>query len=81
MANHAGTIPVDALITSLAVRDNHPNERYLRVLAADMAFETPVVSDLAEFKARADLIIANRMSPDLADVADKVFTRDLFGGD
>ncbi|GAC79161.1 MULTISPECIES: lysophospholipid acyltransferase family protein [Gordonia] len=47
VANHAGTIPVDALITSLAVRDNHPNERYLRVLAADMAFETPVISDLA----------------------------------
>ncbi|GED99658.1 putative acyltransferase [Gordonia spumicola] len=47
VANHAGAIPVDALITSLAVRDNHPNERYLRVLAADMAFETPVISDLA----------------------------------
>ncbi|WOC11724.1 lysophospholipid acyltransferase family protein [Gordonia sp. MP11Mi] len=47
VANHAGSIPVDAVITSLAVRDNHPNERYLRILAADMAFETPVVSDLA----------------------------------
>lgn len=47
VANHAGAVPVDALICSVAVRDNHPNERYLRPLAADMAFETPVVSDIA----------------------------------
>ncbi|MFT4086800.1 MAG: lysophospholipid acyltransferase family protein [Gordonia sp. (in: high G+C Gram-positive bacteria)] len=47
VANHAGAVPVDALITSLAVRDNHPNQRYLRPLAADMAFEAPVVGDLA----------------------------------
>lgn len=47
VANHAGTLPVDALITSIAVRDNHPNERYLRPLAADMAFEMPVIGDVA----------------------------------
>ncbi|EGD55372.1 phospholipid/glycerol acyltransferase [Gordonia neofelifaecis NRRL B-59395] len=47
VANHAGSVPIDAVITSLAVRDNHPDSRYLRVLAADMAFETPVVGDLA----------------------------------
>ncbi|MGC4934349.1 lysophospholipid acyltransferase family protein [Gordonia sp. DT30] len=47
VANHAGSIPVDAIMTSLAVHDNHPSRRHLRILAADMAFDTPGVSELA----------------------------------
>jgi len=44
-------------------------------------FKSEVVQDLEIFKARADLIVTNRLSPDLDSVKDKVYTRDLFGQD
>ncbi|QBS41679.1 lysophospholipid acyltransferase family protein [Nocardia sp. CS682] len=47
VANHAGTIPLDGLMLQLAIHDRHPKQRALRLLAADLIFETPVLGSLA----------------------------------
>lgn len=54
---------------------------YEPALKEEAFFNSPVVRDLEAFKQEADLIVANRMTDEIRDAAEKVFTRDLFGAD
>ncbi|WP_338677420.1 lysophospholipid acyltransferase family protein [Streptomyces sp. SCSIO 30461] len=47
VANHSGTLPLDGLMMQVAVHDNHPAGRHLRLLAADLVFMLPVINELA----------------------------------
>jgi UDPglucose 6-dehydrogenase len=44
-------------------------------------YHSRIVNDLAQFKKESDVIVANRITDDIRDAADKVFSRDLFGKD
>jgi len=47
VANHSGTIPIDAIGVAVALHDEHPEQRHLRMLGADLVFRLPVVAPLA----------------------------------
>jgi 1-acyl-sn-glycerol-3-phosphate acyltransferase len=47
VANHSGTLPVDALMTTVALHDEHPAQRRLRLLGADLVFDVPFAGSLA----------------------------------
>ena len=54
---------------------------YEPALKDDNFYNSRVIKDLVEFKKISDVIVANRMSDDIKDVADKVYSRDLYSRD
>jgi 1-acyl-sn-glycerol-3-phosphate acyltransferase len=47
VANHSGTLPLDALMTTVSLHDDHPAQRRLRLLGADLVFETPFIGSMS----------------------------------
>ncbi|MGW9308744.1 lysophospholipid acyltransferase family protein [Saccharomonospora azurea] len=47
VSNHSGVLPLDAVMTAFAVHQEHPERRFLRMLGADLVFDTPVLGSLA----------------------------------
>lgn len=47
VSNHSGVLPLDAVMTAFAVHEEHPRRRFLRMLGADLVFDTPVLGSLA----------------------------------
>ncbi|MBC9956338.1 lysophospholipid acyltransferase family protein [Yimella sp. cx-51] len=47
VANHSGTVPVDGLMTQVAIHDEHPNHRFVRMLGADLVFQSPFIGELS----------------------------------
>lgn len=50
-------------------------------LQAETFFNSAVINDLSEFKQKSEIIVANRLSEEISDSHEKVYTRDLFGHD
>src|SRR5277367_6460696 len=61
VANHAGVLPFDGLMASVAVHDEHPAHRELRLLAADMVFDLPMVGSEEIYPMLADVRLLARL--------------------
>ncbi len=70
VANHSGTVAMDSLMTQVAVHDEHPAHRHLRMLGADLVFSTPVVNDLA--RKSGSTLAANTDAERLLDAGELV---------
>lgn len=47
VANHSGTLPIDGLMTQVAIHDEHPAHRMVRMLAADLVFQSPFIGEMS----------------------------------
>lgn len=47
VANHAGALPLDAMMVQIALHDEHPGHRFLRALGADLVFSSPIIGEIA----------------------------------
>ena len=47
VSNHSGTVALDSLMAQVAVHDEHPAHRHLRMLGADLVFQTPIIGEIA----------------------------------
>jgi 1-acyl-sn-glycerol-3-phosphate acyltransferase len=47
VSNHSGTVALDSLMAQVAVHDEHPAHRHLRMLGADLVFRTPIIGEIA----------------------------------
>jgi len=54
---------------------------YEPVLEDDAFFNSKVIKELDEFKAISDVVVANRLSSDIENIKEKVYTRDIFNSD
>lgn len=59
VANHSGTLPLDAVMTAMAVREEHPAGRYLRMLGADLIFRTPLLGSVARKSGQTRACVQN----------------------